>query len=91
MNVTVMVPPALHQAVGGRAQLELGVPATADVGDVLSTLITLYPKLAAALPSDRKAGHGHLGVVVQEHLGRDVIGTRPMEDGQRVFLFGAPG
>ena len=54
MNVTVLVPSTLRAAVDGKHKLDLGVPAGAGVGEVLQTLLTLYPKLRAAMANETK-------------------------------------
>ncbi len=54
MNVTVIIPKPLQAACEGRARIELGVPGGADVGDVLQTLIALYPGLRAFVASDKR-------------------------------------
>ena len=56
MNVTVLIPPTLRAAVDGKHKLDLGVPAGAGVGEVLQTLLTLYPKLRGALASETRPG-----------------------------------
>jgi hypothetical protein len=54
MNVTVVVAKPLQAACEGRARIELGVPSTADVADVLQTLLSLYPGLKAFVPSEKR-------------------------------------
>ena len=55
MTVTVHVPAPLRNAVEGRRKLNLGLPPAADLGDLVQALLTLYPKLLAHVPQDRKA------------------------------------
>ena len=55
MNVTVLVPRSLRTAVDGRVKLSLGLPPTADVGDLLEALFTLYPKLKQHMANDKGA------------------------------------
>ncbi|HEY1909134.1 MAG TPA: hypothetical protein VGG91_24030 [Myxococcaceae bacterium] len=86
MNVTVLVPSTLRSAVDGKHKLDLGVPAGADVGEVLQTLLTLYPKLRAAMASETRPRRQQLTVVVEPRpAGR---GSR---DGVRVWLFAPAG
>ena len=54
MNVTVLIPSTLRSAVDGKHKLDLGVPAGAGVGEVLQTLLTLYPKLRSAMASETR-------------------------------------
>jgi len=86
VNVTVLVPATLRSAVDGKHKLDLGVPAGAGVGEVLQTLLTLYPKLRAAMASETRPRRQQLTVVVEPRSG--VRGSR---DGVRVWLFAAAG
>ena len=86
MNVTVLVPPTLRSAVDGKHKLELGVPAGAGVGEVLQTLLTLYPKLRGAMASETRPRRQQLTVVVEPGSAR-----RGQRDGVRVWLFAPPG
>ena len=62
MNITVIIPRALQAACEGRSTIELGVPSTAGVGDVVQTLITLYPGLKAYVASEKRPLRQHFGV-----------------------------
>jgi hypothetical protein len=62
------------------------VPAGAGVGEVLQTLLTLYPKLRGALASETRPCGQQLTVVVEPRLARG--GRR---DAIRVWLFAAAG
>jgi len=86
VNVTVLVPPTLRSAVDGKHKLDLGVPAGAGVGEVLQTLLTLYPKLRAAMASETRPRRQQLTVVVEPRTAR-----RGQRDGVRVWLFAPPG
>jgi hypothetical protein len=85
VNVTVLVPSTLRAAVDGKHRLDLGVPAGAGVGEVLQTLLTLYPKLRSALASDTRLRRQQLTVVVEPRSAR-----RGQRDGVRVWLFAPP-
>lgn len=88
MNVTVHVPPSLREAVDGRAALELGVPSTAGVGDVLETLLKLYPKLRRFLVTERAGGQNQLHVFLAEQAVSDADRPRSgLREGQRLYLF----
>ncbi|MGO9830145.1 MAG: MoaD/ThiS family protein [Myxococcaceae bacterium] len=85
MNVTVLVPSSLRAALDGKRRVELGVPAGSGVGEVLQTLLTLYPKLARVLASERQHGKQGLTLFYEE------AGTRKgRREHARVWLF-APG
>lgn len=86
MNVTVLVPSTLRAAVDGKLRLDLGIPAGAGVGEVLQTLLTLYPKLRGAMASETRPRRQQLTVVVEPRP--PLRGTR---EGVRVWLFAAAG
>ena len=54
MNVTVVMPDALRGVVEGRSKLLLGFPPSATFGDVIETLLRLYPKLVQYVLDERK-------------------------------------
>ena len=83
MNLTVIVSHHLREAVEGRRRLELGVPRTADVGDVVETLLSLYPKLFAHLASDRHADRRQMNIYWSSGSGKR--GER-FREGQRLYL-----
>lgn len=72
MNITVIIPKALQPACEGRSKIELGVPSSTDVGEVLQTLMALYPGLRAWVASELGPTHQHFGVA---------------QAGRKVFLF----
>jgi hypothetical protein len=74
MNVTVVVAASLRAAFDGRSKLELGVPPGADVGDVMQTLFSLYPKLVQLIPNERRPIRQYLSLVLQ---------------GDRLYVFGS--
>jgi hypothetical protein len=86
VNVTVLVPSTLCSAVDGKQKLDLGVPAGAGVGEVLQTLLTLYPKLRSAMASETRPRRQQLTVVFEP---RSLL--RGSRDGVRVWLFAAAG
>ena len=86
MNVTVLVPSTLRAAVDGKHKLDLGVRAGAGVGEVLQTLLTLYPKLRGAMASDTRPRRQQLTVVFESRPP-----LRGAREGVRVWLFAAPG
>lgn len=82
MNVTVLVPNSLKSAVDGKRRVELGVPAGAGVGEVLQTLLALYPKLARRVATERQHGRQGLTLFFEE------AGTRHgRRQHARVWLF----
>jgi hypothetical protein len=86
VNVTVLIPSTLRAAVDGKHKLDLGVPAGAGVGEVLQTLLTLYPKLRGAMASDTRPRRQQLTVVFESRPP-----LRGARESLRVWLFAAPG
>jgi len=66
VTVTVLVPVSLRAALDGKPRVELGVPPGAGVGEVLQALLTLYPKLARRVASERRAGRPGLTLFFQD-------------------------
>jgi hypothetical protein len=67
-----MVPRALQAACEGRSHIELGMPSSSDLADILHTLMSLYPGLRAFVASERRPLQPHFGVA---------------QAGLKVFLF----
>jgi hypothetical protein len=82
VTVTVLVPASLRSALDGKRRVELGVPAGAGVGDVLQALLTLYPKLAQVVATERR--HGRAGLTLFFEEGGTRGGRR---EHARVWLF----
>lgn len=72
MNITVIIPRTLQAACEGRARIELGVPPTSDVADIITTLMALYPGLKAFVANEKRPLKQHFGVA---------------RSGMKVFLF----
>ncbi len=72
MNITVIIPRPLQGACEGRSKIELGVPPTSDVGEVIQTLMALYPGLRAFVANEKRPGRQHFGVA---------------QAGRKLFLF----
>ena len=68
MNVTVMIPRPLQAACEGRARIELGVPPSSSVGDVVQTLMALYPGLRAFVANEKRPLRQHFGVAQQGRM-----------------------
>ena len=68
MNITVMIPRVLQAACEGRSRIELGVPPTSSVGDVVQTLMALYPGLRAFVASEKRPTRQHFGVAQQGRM-----------------------
>jgi molybdopterin converting factor small subunit len=66
VNVTVLVPSSLRYALEGKRRVELGVPAGSGVGEVLQTLLTLYPKLVRVVATERQHGRQGLTLFFEE-------------------------
>ena len=87
-TVTVVAPEALRQALEGRQQVQLGVPASATLGDVLETLLSLYPRLRRFLSTERRVSPLWLHLATNEHAMRELArGGSGLFDGQRLYLF----
>jgi hypothetical protein len=67
MNITVVIPRPLQAACEGRSIIELGVPATSSLGDILHTLMTLYPGLRAFVANEQRPRKQHFGVAQAGH------------------------
>jgi hypothetical protein len=81
VNVTVLVPSDLKRAVEGRVKLTLGFPPAATVGDVVETLLRLYPRLSQHLLDERKPDQAGLSLFLSEQA------SRPLRDGDRLYVF----
>jgi molybdopterin converting factor small subunit len=82
VNVTVLVPANLRSALDGKRRVDLGVPSGSGVGEVLQTLLTLYPKLARRVATERRHGRQGLTLFFEE------AGTRGgRREHARVWLF----
>ncbi len=66
MNVTVVVAATLAPVMDGRRKLELGLPPSATVGDLMETLLKLYPRLAQHMANERKAGRPGFSLFLTE-------------------------
>lgn len=62
MNVTIIIPRTLQAACEGRAKIELGVPPTSDLADIITTLMSLYPGLKAFVANEKRPLKQHFGV-----------------------------
>lgn len=87
MNVTVLVAKSLAPAVEGRSKLDLGVPTGADLGDLLQTLLELYPRLRMHLATERSPARQQLWLAIGEPAHP---GAPALREGQRVWLCGTP-
>jgi hypothetical protein len=87
VNVTVMVPRVLRAAFEGRIKVNLGLPATADVGDLLEALFKLYPKLKQHVASDHQGNQGqHLSLYSSEAGSTDISWLARLKEGQTLYL-----
>jgi hypothetical protein len=91
MNIVVVIAPLLIASVDGRGRLELGVPPTSDVGDILDTLLRLYPKLINHMATDRKGGYAGMNVYWSQLPMLDAVKKSRLREGQTLFLCAAPG
>lgn len=82
MNVTVHVASALVPAFEGRRQVSLGLPPSADVGDLVQALLALYPRLGQHLIDDRRETPVQVRLLADIPEGRGVR----VREGQQVYL-----
>jgi hypothetical protein len=79
------VPRALRKAVEGRNSIRLGVPPTSHVGDVVATLLTLYPQLARHVSDDRNPASPGLQLFLGDRALHDIGAV--LKEGARLYLF----
>jgi hypothetical protein len=87
MNVTLHIPGALRGAFEGRKRLELGVPPGADLGDMVETLLKLYPKLKGVMANEKKPATQQFSLFLggaELAAGRK---SRALREGQTLYLF----
>jgi hypothetical protein len=65
LNVVVLIPRTLQPACEGKGRVDLGVPPTSSVGDVLQALMALYPGLRAFVANEKRPLKQHFNV--QQH------------------------
>jgi hypothetical protein len=84
----VVVPRALRKAFEGRQRITLGVPATSHVGDVVATLLSLYPQMRHHLSDDRNPESPGVQLFLGDHASEDLAhrGTG-LTEGARLYLF----
>ena len=68
MNITVVIPRPLQPACEGRSKIELGVPPSSSVGDVVQTLMALYPGLRAFVANEKRPMRQYFNVTQQGHV-----------------------
>lgn len=88
-DITVVVAPTLRSAFEGRSQVSLGLPSSADMGDVVETLLRLYPRTRSLL-----AGDGGMPGGRYMHLVLDGDAVQPpaqargsLSAGHKIFIF----
>ena len=87
MDVTVVVPSALQEAVEGRAQLTLGLPRSAGVAEVLEALFHLYPGLARHVTSERDPARTGFSLFFDERTNQELAHRRSgLRHGERIYL-----
>ena len=68
LNITVVIPRPLQAACEGRAKIELGVPPASSVGDVVQTLMALYPGLRAFVANEKRPMKQYFNVLQRGHV-----------------------
>jgi len=86
MNIVVEIAPPLIGAVDGRRRLELGVPPNSDVGDLLDTLLKLYPKLLNHVDNDLRKGASGLNVFWANRSQGELPSRPRLKDGEKLYL-----
>lgn len=86
VNVTLLASRNLRPALEGRERIELGLPRSATLADVLETLFNLYPKLGRFLASERRTARSALQLMVDERSGRALAAGITLKEGDRVYL-----
>ena len=82
-----MLPRSLRLLLDGKRQVELGVPARADVGDVLQSLFMLYPKLRQVVSTERRVVRQQLMLWMGERATNDLAHQRSgLREGERLYL-----
>jgi hypothetical protein len=89
LDITVVVAPPLQSAFDGRSHVSLGLPASADVGELVETLLRLYPRTRSLLAGDGSARGGRYMQLVLDasSLHQPVQGRAGLAAGHKVFLF----
>jgi hypothetical protein len=90
MNVTVLIPRSLKTAVEGKAKLSLGLPPSADLGDLVEALFTLYPKLRLHLASDQGAKAQQLNLYLADASSPGLSWRGRLKEGQTLYLSAPP-
>ncbi len=82
------MPNALRKAFEGRQRITLGVPPTSHVGDIVATLLSLYPQMARYLADDRNPQSPAVQLFLGDHASEDLAhrGTG-LTDGTQLYLF----
>lgn len=92
MNLTVVVSPALRAGVDGRLEIVLGVPSAADIGDVVTTLLQLYPRLRGMVASDNRVPRRTIQLLLSERGMRELArGGSGLHEGEKLLLVPASG
>lgn len=89
LDIIVVVAPSLRGAFEGRRTVNLGLPATAGVGEVVETLLKLYPRTRNLLAGDWKSPSGqYLHLALDERASQELAqGGGGLAAGQKVYLF----
>jgi hypothetical protein len=89
LDITVVVAPPLRSAFEGRSLVSLGLPATADLGEVVETLLRLYPRTRSLLAGDRgPVGGRYMHLVLDApSIQEPARGRAGLAAGHKVFVF----
>ncbi|HZI10582.1 MAG TPA: hypothetical protein VE153_09290 [Myxococcus sp.] len=89
-DVAVMVAPGLRSAFEGRRELSLGMPAHSDIGDVVETLLRLYPRARQYVVGDRdgSAQGPYLHLALDERSRQELArGGGGLSAGLKLYVF----
>ncbi|PTL77949.1 hypothetical protein [Vitiosangium sp. GDMCC 1.1324] len=89
LDVTVVVPPPLRALFEGRREVTLGVPSTTTVGEILETLLRLYPRLSQHFAGDQPVSGGfYVQLALDEPSLKELAsGGTGLSTGGRLVLF----
>lgn len=89
LDVTVVVPPSLRPLFEGRREVTLGVPASTTVGEILETLLRLYPRLRQHFAGDTPVTGGLFVQLALDEASLEELasGGTGLSTGGRLILF----
>jgi sulfur-carrier protein len=87
-DVTVVLAPALRGAFEGRREVNLGLPASAGVGEVLESLFQLYPRAWQYLLGEGRGTGLYLHIALDERASEELArGGGGLSAGLKLYFF----